>query len=71
MLSTLIDSCERLDIGKIQDKVFAFRSWSTLTTLFKKDKFLPQEIDSLGQKVGELNFDIVYYEHAQEDDVNI
>ena len=71
VLSTLIDSCERLDIDEVQEKVFAFRSWSTLTTLFKKDKFLPQEIDSLGQKVGELNFDIVYYEHAQEDDVNI
>jgi spermidine synthase len=71
VLSTLIDSCEKLDIGEVQEKVFAFRSWSTLTTLFKKDRFLPQEIDSLGQKVGELNFDIVYYEHAQEDDVNI
>ena len=71
VLSTLIDSCERLNIDEVQDKVFAFRSWSTLTTLFKKNKFLPQEIDSLGQKVGELNFDIVYYEHAQEDDVNI
>jgi len=70
-LSTLIDSCERQGIDEIQDKVFAFRSWSTLTTLFKKDKFLPKEIDSLRQKVGELNFDIVYYEHAQEDDVNI
>ena len=71
VLSTLIDSCEGQGIDEVRDKIFAFRSWSTLTTLFKKDKFLPQEIDSLGQKVGELNFDIVYYEHAQEDNVNI
>jgi len=71
ILSTLMDSCSKLDIKEVPSNIFAFRSWSTLTTMFKKDGFLPREISDLKMKTGELNFDIVYYNSVAEDEVNI
>ena len=71
ILSTLMDSCSKLDIKEVPSNIFAFRSWSTLTTMFKKDGFLPREISDLKMKIGELNFDIVYYNSVAEDEVNI
>ncbi|GAH94441.1 unnamed protein product [marine sediment metagenome] len=49
-LSTLYESLDYLQIGKIPKKVFAYRSWSTCTTLFKKDGFAENEINSLKRK---------------------
>jgi len=37
ILSTLIDGCGKSGTEEISRSIFAFRSWSTLTTLFKKD----------------------------------
>ncbi len=71
ILSTLMDSCSKLDIKDVSSNIFGFRSWSTLTTMFKKDGFLPQEISDLKMKTGELNFDIVYYNSVTEEEVNI
>ena len=71
VLSTLIDGCGKFGTEEISRSIFAFRSWSTLTTLFKKDEFSMQEIDNLKAKAEELNFDIVYYSNISEEEVNI
>jgi len=71
ILSTLIDGCGKSGTEEISRSIFAFRSWSTLTTLFKKDEFSVQEIDNLKAKAEELNFDIVYYSNISEEEVNI
>ncbi len=71
ILSTLIGGCGKSGTEEISRSIFAFRSWSTLTTLFKKDEFSVQEIDNLKAKAEELNFDIVYYSNASEEEVNI
>ncbi|GAI61672.1 unnamed protein product, partial [marine sediment metagenome] len=70
-LSTLYESLDYLKIGKIPKKVFAYRSWSTCTTLFKKDGFAENEINSLKEEVKKLNFDIVYYNGSRQDEANI
>ena len=70
-LSTLYESLEYLKIGKIPKKVFAYRSWSTCTTLFKKDGFAENEINSLKEEVKKLNFDVVYYNGSRQDEANI
>ena len=71
VLSTLYESLEYLETGDIPDKIFAFRSWSTLTIMFKKDGFNEKEIIKLKEEVKRLNFDIVYYRGATGDEVNI
>jgi len=71
VLSTLCKSMDNLKIGEIPKKVFAYRSWSTLTTLFKKDGFDENEINLLKENVKKLNFDIVYYNGVRQDEVNI
>jgi hypothetical protein len=71
VLSTLCQSLDELKIKEMPDKIFAFRSWNTLTTLIKKDGFNSDELNSLKQAVAELNFDIVYYSGILEDEVNI
>ncbi len=70
-LSTLYQSMDELKTGEIPGKIFAFRSWNTLTTLVKKDGFRKNEIINLKQAVAELDFDIVYYNGVLEDEVNI
>ncbi len=71
ILSTLQESLKYLETEDIPDKIFAFRSWSTLTTMFKKDGFKEQEITRLKEEVEKLNFDIVYYRGAMQDEVNL
>ncbi|MBU4313738.1 MAG: hypothetical protein KJ821_02950 [Actinobacteria bacterium] len=71
VLSTLCESLDNLKIGEIPQKVFAYRSWSTLTTLLKKDGFDENEINHLKEEVKKLNFDIVYYNGVGQDEVNI
>ena len=44
IISTISESSARLGINDLPEKVFAFRSWSTVTTLFKKDGFGSEEI---------------------------
>ncbi|GAI31515.1 unnamed protein product, partial [marine sediment metagenome] len=71
VLSTLYESLEYLQIGKIPKKVFAYRSLLTCTTLFKKDGFAENEINCLKEEVKKLNFDIVYYNGSRQDEANI
>ena len=69
--ATLTESCADLKITHIPEKIFAFRSWSTITVLFKKDGFLRGEINILKDKLKELNFDIVYYKNGTAKETNI
>ena len=71
IISTLSESSARLGINDLPEKVFAFRSWSTLTTLFKKDGFDSEEISLLKRRLDELNFDVVYYSGAKSDETNV
>jgi hypothetical protein len=71
IISTLSESSARLGINDLPEKVFAFRSWSTITTLFKKGGFGSEEIRLLKNKLDELNFDVVYYFGAKGDETNI
>jgi len=71
ILSTLVDICSKSGKEEIPGSIFAFRNWSTLTTLFKKDGFSVQEIDNLKIKAEKLNFDIVYYNKVSEGEANI
>ena len=71
IISTLSESSTRLGINDLTEKVFAFRSWSTLTTLFKKDGFGSEDINLLKKRLNELNFDVVYYSGAKSDETNI
>lgn len=71
VLSTLLESCRKLNIQDENARIFAFRSWSTVTLLFKKNGFTENEIQALKSKLKELNFDIVYYKGVREDEVNI
>lgn len=70
ILSTLLESLEENDIKNIPDKIFAYRSWSTFTTLFKKDGFIKEEIEKLRDKAAELNYDVVYYDGISQEEVN-
>jgi len=70
VLSTLVESLEMGGINNISGSIYAFRSWSTITTLFKKGSFAPGEIEMLKKKTGELNYDIVYYAGVAESEVN-
>lgn len=71
IISTITESSNRLGIDDLPQKVFAFRSWSTVTVLFKKDQFSSEEISLLKNKLDELNFDIVYFSGAKSDETNI
>jgi hypothetical protein len=70
VLSTLMETLEMSSIDNIPGSIYAFRSWSTVTTVFKKGSFLPGEIEVLKKKTGELNYDIVYYRGVKEEEVN-
>ncbi len=70
ILSTFIESIEDTGIKDITDKIFAFRSWSTFTTMFSKTSFSSKEADTLKQKTGSLNYDLVYYEGMKIEEAN-
>ncbi len=70
ILSTLHTCLSREGIENIPDKIFAFRSWSTLTTMFKADGFSAVDIGKLREKLAELNYDIVYYKGVETDEAN-
>lgn len=69
--ATLIESSNNLKISNLNKKIFAYRSWSTLTILFKKDGFSENEIELLKNKLKKLNFDVVYYYGVKEAETNI
>ncbi|MHB1443005.1 MAG: spermidine synthase family protein [Candidatus Humimicrobiaceae bacterium] len=69
--SILVDSCRRLEYTEISKKIYAFRSWSTLTTMFKKNGFNSHEIIGLNKKLTELNYDLVYNSQAKPEETNI
>lgn len=71
VLSTLLESCKKLNIRQEKDKIFTFRSWSTVTLLFKRNGFAKEEIQNLKTELKELNFDVVYYNGVTEEEVNI
>ncbi|MFC2159955.1 hypothetical protein ACFLQS_04495 [Actinomycetota bacterium] len=70
ILSTLRGSLSGEGIEDISEKIFAFRSWSTLTTMFKTDGFSAAEIENLKEKLAKLNYDIVYYKGMEADEAN-
>jgi len=70
ILSTLCSSLSGEYIEDVPEKIFAFRSWSTLTTMFKPDGFSAAEIGNLMGKLTELNYDIVYYKDMEVDEAN-
>jgi len=70
IISTLAESAEKNGVYSISDKVFAFRSWSTLTVLFKNSGFDSSEINKLADKLDSLNYDAVYYKGVKSEDTN-
>jgi len=71
VLSTLVESCKNADIGDVSSRIFAFRSWSTLTTILNKSGFTDAEINSFISRTRRLNFDLVYYKDIREENANI
>jgi hypothetical protein len=69
--TTLAESSNNLKIMNLSEKIFAYRSWSTITVLFKKNGFLENETEILKNKLKELNFDIVYCKDADAEETNI
>ncbi len=55
----------------ISPHIFAFRSWSTLTTVYRKPGFGPQEIENFKQRAARLNHDLVYYLGMEPEEANI
>jgi hypothetical protein len=70
IISTLVESAEKNGIDSISNKVFAFRSWSTITVLFNKSGFSSSEIDKLAHKLDSLNYDAVYYAGVKSEETN-
>lgn len=70
VISTIAESCRNLEIPNLPEKVFAFRSWSTITVLFKKDGFMPSESKIIKNELKELNFDLVYSKDAIASETN-
>jgi hypothetical protein len=66
IISTLVDASD----GNISSSIFAYRSWSTVTTLYKNSDFSPQEINELKKRVENLNYDLVYYSGMEEREAN-
>ena len=54
----------------ISNRIFAYRSWSTVTTLYKNSGFSATEIDDFKKRVEYLNYDLVYYSGMSEDEAN-
>jgi len=71
IVATLAESAEDLKIENLEDKIFAFRSWSTVTILFKKSGFLQSETASLKERLTYLNFDLIYSKDARAEETNI
>ncbi|OQA20763.1 MAG: spermidine synthase [Actinobacteria bacterium ADurb.Bin346] len=70
VISTLVESAEKTGMDGISSKVFAFRSWSTLTVMFKNGRFTDGEINKLSNKIDALNFDAVYYAGVKSEETN-
>jgi len=60
LLSTMVESMDENQAHDLSSRFFAFRSWSTLTTMFKQDNFKVDEIRKLTERAAQLNFDLVY-----------
>ncbi|MBM3705234.1 MAG: hypothetical protein FJW66_01780 [Actinobacteria bacterium] len=71
IVSALAESLDRLGIGNEGGRIFAFRSWSTITVLFKNDGFEQDEIVFLKNRLKDLNFDLVYCLGAEEAETNL
>jgi hypothetical protein len=54
----------------IPHRIFAYRSWSTVTTLYKNSGFSAAEIDEFKNRVENLNYDLVYFSGMSEDESN-
>jgi hypothetical protein len=70
IISILSESLEQLKIENISKKIFAFRTWSTVTIILKKDGFSSGDIELLRGKLDRLNYDIVYYDGARPEETN-
>ncbi len=71
MVATIKESGEKLGVDDFSEKILAFRSWSTMTILFKNGVFSKSEISQVKDKLAELNFDIVYYDGVKSKETNI
>ena len=71
MVATIKESGEKLGVDDFSEKILAFRSWSTMTILFKNGAFSKSEISQVKDKLAELNFDIVYYDGVKSKETNI
>jgi len=70
-LSTLAEGVKEVYGEVNRENIFAFRTWSTLTTIYKNGEFKSSEISELIKEVKRLNYDLVYYDGISEDEVNI
>jgi len=66
VIATLAETAEK----DISSKIFAYRSWSTLTTLYKESGFSGQEIEDLKERTEKLNYDLVYYQGMDRQEAN-
>ncbi|MDD5659895.1 MAG: hypothetical protein PHR39_07810, partial [Actinomycetota bacterium] len=71
MIATMKESSQKLKIPDFDRKILAFRSWSTMTILFKNSVFDNQEINQAKNKLVKLNFDVVYHEGVKSEETNI
>ncbi len=67
IIATLVEALQR----DISSSIFSYRSWSTVTTLYKNSVFAPVEIELLKEHVEALNYDPVYYSGMKESDANM
>lgn len=66
IIATLAAASDR----DISPHIFAYRSWSTVTTLYKNSGFSTREIDEFKNRVESLNYDPVYYGGMSEEEAN-
>jgi spermidine synthase len=66
MISTLVSTSDK----DVSGNIFSYRSWSTLTTIYKNSSFCSNEIDELKTRVDNLNYDLVYYRSMEEKEAN-
>ncbi len=67
IIATLVEALDK----DISPGIFSYRSWSTVTTLYKNSVFTPTEIKLLKERVEALNYDPVYYSGMEETEANI
>jgi spermidine synthase len=70
ILSTMIESLTKQGLNDIPSKVFAFRSWSTLTIMYKPSGFSASDLEEFKQKLENLSYDIVYYKGMKAEEAN-